>query len=249
MCSKSAERNEHNMARFSSAQLTHRGLVRQTNEDSFLVAPDLNLWAVADGLGGIDGGEYASAIAVSSLMRSVRNNFPLATAVGRAHTEILDAVAAGYGCPGMGTTLVALRAAAHRFEVAWAGDSRAYLWNGQLSRLTRDHTVAAYLGELEGGKFALGSDMAFGNQLYKSLGAPDESSVQADSVAGEWSEGDIILLCSDGLTGNLSEETLACVFAEALSLEDRAAVLLRKALAGGGLDNITLVLIAFQSAC
>ena len=224
---------------FSSAQLTHRGRSRPGNEDNFLVAQDEGLWAIADGLGGHIDGEYASAVALSSLMQSIRKGMHLIEALERAHQDILAAANTGFGNPGMGSTIVALQSLGNRFQVAWAGDCRAYLWNGALSRLTRDHTLRQALIDQHGGK----RDTPDYKHLYKSLGSPLEQAVEAESIEGQWMRGDSILLCSDGLTDELTDAAIAGAFENESGQEDRATALLNSALENGGQDNITLILV------
>ena len=113
---------------------------RGTNEDAFLEAPDLRLWAVADGMGGHAHGEVASRTALHALKSAVLEGRDLADAVTAANRATWEA-ARRQGSD-MGTTLVALRLHPEAGELAWLGDSRAYRWDGQvLSRLTTDHTV------------------------------------------------------------------------------------------------------------
>lgn len=224
---------------FSTAQLTHPGCSRKNNEDNFLVSKDRNLWAIADGLGGYADGEYASAVALSSIMQSVAEGWPLIVAIERAHKDILAAANAGFGSPGMGSTIVALQSSGNRFQLAWAGDCRAYLWSGALSRLTSDHTIRQALIDQHVSK-RKGLNP---KQLYKSLGSPLETCVEAECIEGQWKYGDSILLCSDGLTDELTDKEIAGVFEQEHNQENRAALLLKRALANGGRDNITLVLV------
>jgi serine/threonine protein phosphatase PrpC len=229
--------------RFCTVGLTHQGYRRASNEDNFLVAENRSLWAVADGLGGHTDGEYASAVAVTSVMQSVRAGSSLVRALETAHRDILSAADNGFGRQGMGSTIVALQFLENQFHVAWVGDCRAYLWDGTLSRLTRDHTLGEAMIERHQGRIDGLGEVRNRKQLYKSLGSPLEKKVEVDSIARPWQRGDAILLCSDGLTDELTDATIANVFQEQLSVEQTGAVLLQSALASGGRDNITLILV------
>src|SRR5690606_10328628 len=126
--------------------LTHVGLRRELNEDSYYGDSELGLWLVADGMGGHDYGEVASALAREAIVREVRAGTPLAQAIRIADEEIIRTSRSRRDALPMGTTVVAARVAGRRFEVAWVGDSRIYLWrDGQLSQLSQDHS---YVQEL-----------------------------------------------------------------------------------------------------
>ena len=107
---------------------THPGLKRENNEDCFLSAPDAGLWAVADGMGGHEAGEVASAIVRDTLEKLVTETHPfsLSDAIQQAHQAILSSAEKGIGAFGMGSTLVALYSQKKNYQIAWVGDSRAY---------------------------------------------------------------------------------------------------------------------------
>src|SRR5690606_11801246 len=127
---------------------TNAGHKRDNNEDSYLSLPEQGLWLVADGMGGHEAGEVASAIVRDTLLNLQRRT--LSEAIQLSHRAVVDAAADGQGAPGMGSTVVALRSEGHSYEVAWVGDSRAYLWThtedgGRLERLTTDHSYVQML--------------------------------------------------------------------------------------------------------
>lgn len=226
-----------------SVGITHQGRRRVNNEDNFLLATNEKLWAVADGMGGHRDGEYASAVALTSVVRAVRTGASLVAAIEAAHVEILAAAQSGFGALGMGSTIVGLRTIHDQFHIAWIGDCRAYLWNGAISRLTRDHTLGEALIEHSHTTIADQSDARARKQLYKSVGAPEEKNVTADSMSGQWQSGDVIILCSDGLTDELTDEDIANAMQQCPSVEQACDELLKNALANGGRDNITMVLV------
>ena len=224
---------------------SHAGWLRERNEDSYLAAPELGLWIVADGLGGEADGEVASAIVVAHVAERVRAGMPLDQAITTAHTAVLDAVREGHGRAGMGSTAVAAHIRENVYQIAWIGDSRAYLWDGRhIARLTRDHSFVQ--GLVDSG--ALPQEMAalhpYRNVLMRCLGSSDDSSVRVDTVTGELSRDDRILLCSDGLTGELSDADIEAIFAAGQGVQETVDHLIEGALERGGSDNVTVLAIA-----
>ena len=134
----------HTMIEFG--HLTHPGLRRELNEDTYYGDSELALWLVADGMGGHACGEVASALARETIVREIRRGAPLAQAIRTADEEIIRASRRRNDTLPMGTTVVAARVQGNRYEVAWVGDSRAYLWrDGQLAQLSQDHSVVQEL--------------------------------------------------------------------------------------------------------
>jgi len=228
------------MHHWSSATVTEIG-ERNTNEDAFLEAPDLGLWAVADGLGGHRHGEVASATALHALKKAILEGQGLAAAVGAAnYATWMEAHRRGSD---MGTTLVALRLDAEGYELAWLGDSRAYRWQGErLEQLTTDHTQVQEW--VEQGR--LDPDEArshpYGHVLSQAVGLAPEA--HADTCQGELTGDEFFLLCTDGLTDTLS----AARMAEIIGGHRPAAVpnaLCRAALAARHpyQDNLTAVVV------
>jgi protein phosphatase len=246
----------------SAHGLTHVGRQRQHNEDAFLVESDAKLFLVADGMGGHAAGEIASRIAVDSISEFIlhtkeddgtwphaydehytRTTNRLMAAVRMANTRVLEAMKKDARLRGMGTTVVACMADEEKMSVAHVGDSRAYLIReGQLSRITNDHSwvfeqvQAGMLTEAEAEKHPLR------NVITRALGGalqvtPDASEIEAKP-------GDVVLLCSDGLTGMVPEsEILKIVTANDSDLEKACRQLIDAANERGGLDNVTAVLV------
>lgn len=226
-----------------STAVSNIGLARKYNEDSYLSLPEYNLWAVADGMGGYEGGEIASAIAIKSLKTAVVSGKDLVSAIQDCHQAIEQAALAGLGGKEMGTTIVVLQIKDDCYEIAWVGDSRAYLCRSKLICLSKDHSYVQLM--LDKG---LITDKDLENHSYKNvitqaLGGVDKT-VKVDTVAGKYQQGDIFLLCSDGLSEKVSakiiEETLSM---HTRSLDIKANYLVDKALAAGGEDNITLIIV------
>lgn len=228
------------------ACLSETGLVRSHNEDAYAAHPELGLWVVADGMGGVAGGEVASAIAVETIVGEVRRGVDLTEALNGAHRAILDAEAAGQGGPGMGTTAVALRLDGFRYELAWVGDSRAYsLEQGQtLRQLTRDHSVVQSLVDQGMLSPEQASSHPYRHQLTRALGGGfTTQAIAADHVSGACRRGDWLLLCTDGLNGELSDAEMGALIHDARAPESAAQALAAAALERGGHDNLTVILL------
>lgn len=226
---------------------THVGLVRANNEDSFDSVPELGLFVVADGLGGAAGGERASAVAVRTLLSEARGaTEPLSSQTLLAAIELANRLIrleseSDPSLRGMGTTVTAAVARAGRLEIVNAGDSRAYLFSGnQLRCLTRDHTVAREMAAAAGLDEDQLKNHRYRHILTKAVGM--EALVRADTVEAQFSTGDILLLCSDGLHGVLSSERIANCLAGDSPLPEKARCLINATLHGGAPDNVTVLL-------
>lgn len=225
--------------------LTHVGLRRELNEDTYYGDSELGLWLVADGMGGHEYGEVASALAREAIVREIRQGRSLPQAIRLADEEIIRASRRRSDTLPMGTTVVAARVTGSRFEVAWVGDSRVYLWrDGQLAQLSQDHSyVQALIAQ-----GALSVDQARThpqrNVVTQALGVTDPQALNVETLAGELSPGNQLLLCSDGLTEEVDDRAIAQVLAHAeCSAQECVDGLVAAALDGGGSDNITAILI------
>ena len=241
--------------------ITHVGRQRQHNEDSYLVADQAKMFIVADGMGGHAAGEIASRIAVDSISEFIqhtkeddgtwphaydenyrRSTNRLMAAVRLANTRVLEAMRKDARLRGMGTTVVACLADENVVSVAHVGDSRAYLIrDGQLSRLTNDHSwvfeqvQAGMLTEAEAEKHPLR------NVITRALGGA--LSVSPDASEVDARKGDVYLLCSDGLTGMVSEDDILRLVTETDDLDAACQRLIDTANERGGLDNVTAILV------
>jgi serine/threonine protein phosphatase PrpC len=233
------------MTGITSAAATDVGRVRDKNEDTFLEAPDLGLYAVADGMGGMVEGKKASATAC----RHLRRAYAEARARGEAPTAALAAsfrhanaavrrVARGYS----GTTLVALAFAGDgRVVVAHAGDSRAYRLRGSaLERLTEDHTHAARLARDGAAPEVVAR---YRNVLTRAVGTHDEIAPTVDTRGAR--PGDAFLLCSDGVWDEVPEAWLCNALCAGRGDEPGRVVarVVRGAVEAGGRDNATALLV------
>lgn len=225
------------------AALTVVGRVRPHNEDAILCCPHLSLWAVADGMGGHQRGEVASSLALKTLRQQTQRGVVLRDAIQAANSAILAAADADAASRGMGTTLVAVHFAGATFEVAWVGDSRAYRIGSQgIERLTRDHSLVQAL--VDAGQLTpeQASSHPRRNVVTQCLGRADQPLV-VDAVSGSLARGELLLLCSDGLTGELSDARIREICAGADTLEAMTSQLVEAANQAGGRDNISCIVL------
>jgi PPM family protein phosphatase len=224
------------------AARSDRGLIREGNEDSVYAGP--RLLAVADGMGGMAAGEVASNIVVGALApldEDVSSNDlvdALRGAISHANQQLRDAVGSNPALEGMGTTLTAMMFSGNRLALVHVGDSRAYvIRDGELTQITRDDTYVQML--VDEGRIT--PDEATTHPQRSLLTrALDGRDVDPDFSVREARPGDRYLLCSDGLSGVVSPETIA----DALKIADpreAADRLIALALRGGGPDNITCI--------
>lgn len=223
---------------------SHVGLRREHNEDTYYGDAALGLWLVADGMGGHEFGEVASAMARDTVVREVRQGRSLQDAIRTADEDIIGHSRRRAETLPMGTTVAAARLLDGRFEVAWVGDSRVYLWNGVLRQLSQDHS---YVQELVD-QGAITSEQArthpHRNVVTQALGVTDPASLKVETIAGEFRPGMQLLLCSDGLTEEVDDAGIARIIARTdLSAQECVDQLIRAALDGGGSDNVTVVLV------
>lgn len=221
------------------------GNIRSHNEDSLRALPEMGLWMVADGMGGHKGGATASAIATDFVVAKIRAGEALETAIAGAHHAILQASRDGKGPEGMGTTIVALKTTDSACEIAWVGDCRAYLWDGHtLKQLTRDHSYVQHLVDTGVITSSESSRHPYQDILIQALGAADISDVKVEKITHELYRNEQILLCSDGLTKELTPNDIAHLLSLDLSEQEKVDSLIASALESGGRDNISIILIS-----
>jgi PPM family protein phosphatase len=221
------------------AALSDVGREREGNEDNYLAQPPL--FAVADGMGGAQAGEVASAAAVEALSE-VRDASDLQGAISEANQRIYTRAHDGSGAlEGMGTTVTAAWVGEARVTVAHVGDSRAYrLRDGALEQLTEDHSLVAGLVRMGTITAAEAADHPQRSVILRAVGV--EPQVEVDVAEHDRARGDVYLLCSDGLSGMVRDEVIGETLSLGASLEEAAAMLIDLANACGGRDNITAVL-------
>ena len=245
MSEQGLRRDAAKAGRFQSSAVTHNGTVRDHNEDAFVNRPDLGLWAVADGAGGHQSGEIASACVADAL-----EAIPIGLSGGQMLTEVrqrLHDVHALLWAEGqrrgegaiLATTVVVVLARDGHFACLWAGDSRAYLLReGSLSQVTRDHSLVQELFEAGAITEAEIEGHPHANVITRAVGA-DAADLDLEKCSDRLLAGDRLLICSDGLCKTLPDAEIAGL----LGAEDAAARLVLEALARGATDNVTAVLI------
>lgn len=231
-----------------------QGKIRDSNEDTYIANDPNNAFLVADGMGGHAAGEIASRLAAEttvSFLKKHSSSSDLDTlmqqAVQEANTRVYETQKQKSEFRGMGSTLTAIAFSEDRFHVAHVGDSRAYLLrNGILSQLTQDHSVVWPLYE---NGILTKEDISKHpqkNLITRSIGTTPQ--VDVDFTNDTISEGDIFLLCSDGLTDVLTDQDIAGTLSEPLqNAQDLAARLIDCANDAGGPDNITVVVVRLLS--
>ncbi|MFA5938678.1 MAG: Stp1/IreP family PP2C-type Ser/Thr phosphatase [Sinimarinibacterium sp.] len=251
----------------STALLSDTGRVRQNNEDAVGEEPDMGLLVLADGMGGYNAGEIASGISVTTVLDVARRQWPtlqhgqidagsghsvealmLKAAVEDAHRTIHSVAQSQPQCAGMGTTIVTCLLHDDRMSIAYVGDSRLYRFRGgKLEQITRDHSLLEELvarghyGRDEAKK------LVRKNIVTRALGAEPE--VEVDIIEEPIEVGDVILLCSDGLTDMVSDEVIGLTLGKyADNLEFAAKELISLANEGGGKDNVSVVLAHMNSS-
>jgi protein phosphatase len=220
---------------------TDIGRVRERNEDSMLVDPPL--YVVADGMGGHRGGQVASQVALEAMEGlATEGQGSLADHVRRANRAVWDRSVEDERLAGMGTTLTAARVDRGSALIAHVGDSRAYLLrDGSLRQLTSDHTLVARMvksGEITEAEAEVHPHK---NVLTRALGTDEEVEVDEDSIA--LVDGDRLLLCSDGLTGMVTEDQIQAILENSDQPQQAADRLVKAANRAGGIDNITVVVL------
>lgn len=222
---------------------TEIGNVREHNEDSLTVLPPL--FAVADGMGGHEAGEVASEITINTLNDLAPQSADaeaLARAVVAANLNVIKAPSQGVGREGMGTTLTAAILEKERLVIAQVGDSRAYLLhNGSLQQLTRDHSLMADM--IEAGQLTEAEARVHPNRSVITRAIGSDPHMQPDLYELNVETGDRLLLCSDGICGMIEDHEIASIMRQAPSAQSCADQLVEAALAAGGFDNTTAVVV------
>jgi serine/threonine protein phosphatase PrpC len=216
---------------------------RKHNEDAFAIHQDIGLAIVADGVGGHHAGEIASGITCEVINQQVAAGGTLEQAIRASNQAVMEAVQDGRGKEGMASTVVAVQFDGPGFHIEWVGDSRAYLWNGSLHLLTRDHSFVA--AQLEQGKITLeeARNHPRKNVIVQAIGLQQDDSLRVGNSSGRLVAGETLLLCSDGLNDVLESPQIARILGTDASQVDKCEALVSATLAAGGRDNVTVVLV------
>jgi serine/threonine protein phosphatase PrpC len=230
---------------FDTGAATHVGRVRRRNEDSFLARPETGLWAVADGMGGHDAGDVASAAVVDAL-RSIERPSSASELLARCEERVASAnaslreIARARGAI-IGTTVAVLLIYKQDYACVWSGDSRIYrVRGGEIGQLTCDHNEAEEL--VADGTLSRDEANAWvgRNVITRAIGIDDEP--ELDIETGRIEPGDTFVICSDGLTGHVRDrEILNCV--RDSDAQRACDALVALTLERGAVDNVTVVVV------
>ncbi len=236
-----------NLARWRSSARTTVGNVRKVNEDAYIERSEIGLWAVADGMGGHKAGDVASKSVVTALSSIPANDSleslteDVAACLHKVNSDLLD-LAKEFG-PGhiVGSTVVIMLARGKRCAAVWVGDSRLYRCRaGNLEQITQDHSLVAELSRLGVGSQDELADNPVSSVLTRALGA--ERNLAIDTVRYEAREGDIFLLCSDGLVREVGPQEISDILSKN-DCDQSSQRLIDLALSRGARDNVTVVLV------
>ena len=222
---------------------TDIGLKREKNEDNICAWPSIGLWAVADGIGGNRAGEVASRIALEKLIEDSKNGIPLIDAIQQINKAILEKANKDPSKSGMATTIVALKTDRSGYEIAWVGDSRAYLWDGNsIKQLTTDHSYVQHLFECGAISQEQMKNHPKKNVLTQALGSGVD--VKVDFIRERFYENEQILLCSDGLSSVIEAHDLKEIFSIAESEQAAVEKLIALAKQKESSDNISAIIVS-----
>jgi len=212
--------------------LSDIGYARVRNEDATAACPDIGFWCIADGMGGLPCGGVASRVLCRSMEDGMRRGLGLIQSIAQADRAVFQEGRNNPPCTGLGSTVVAVEIKGAVFSLAWVGDSRCYHMaateDAELSMLSRDH------GHLGG--------------LYRYMGTGTLRRGDVDLVVGRLHPGDMLVLCSDGLSSELSRTQMMALCKEhrARGAGATAVALARAALLAGGHDNVTVQILILR---
>lgn len=249
-----AEKVSNDVFAFETGQSTDKGCRRKINEDAVLCMPDRGIWVLADGMGGHAAGDFASGAIVeavgsmgvgTSVTQDLERRFMDRL---RVANERIVSHASDLGRGAVGSTVAGLLISADTFACIWAGDSRIYLLrDGRLTQVTTDHTEVQAMIDAGSLTPEQAETWPRRNVITRAIGvgsAPD-----CDVVDARLHEGDVFLLCSDGLTAHCSDEDIrAALVAPAMSAQQACDSLVSTTLERGAKDNVTVAVVRVSSA-
>lgn len=244
-----SETNETNIASNElsarSAGKTDPGRKRAQNQDSYYINDPSGLWIVADGMGGHQGGEIASAIVCESLPLRLADGDSLHEAFYHTQHKVIERGVEQPELKGLGSTVVVVREQSDtQYEICWAGDSRIYRWrSGALEQISEDHSVVQRL--LKSGVITPEQAINHPQQhvISSCIGTTSSEGLEIGHAVVNWQRGDWLLLCSDGLTDEITDEGIASILRRHTDLDSACDELVQTALDNGGRDNVSVVLV------
>lgn len=235
---------------YKTGHASHTGVVRDHNEDSYLIKPESGVWVVADGMGGHAAGDFASQTiteAVASIGKPASApdlQARFMERLNRAHGEIVEH-SLTLGGATIGATMVALLAHEELFACIWSGDSRIYLLRGdEYQQVTTDHTEVQEL--LASGSITSEQAQHWPrrNVITRAIGV--DTTPNTDETFGDLRAGDVFLLCSDGLTEHVIDEEMESIISE-FGPQEACDRLVETTLARGARDNVTVVVVRVEA--
>ena len=235
-----------------SFSVTDIGRKRKLNQD-FVYSSDEpvgnlpNVYIVADGMGGHQAGDYASKCTVETMVREIRGCFEkspiriLSKAIRIANDQVRKKAREDESLLGMGTTVVAATCLGKYLQVANVGDSRLYIINDEVRQITRDHSLVEEMVRMGRIDREAARNHPDKNIITRAIGARD--TIEIDFFHEELKSGDIVLMCSDGLTNMLEDEEIGRILRSQGTIEERAEELIEAANQNGGRDNIAVIVI------
>ena len=235
-----------------SFSVTDIGRKRKLNQD-FVYSSDeavgnlKNVYIVADGMGGHQAGDYASKCTVETMVREIKGCFEqspiriLSRAIRIANDQVRRKAREDESLYGMGTTVVAATVLGKYLQVANVGDSRLYIINEEVRQITRDHSLVEEMVRMGGLDREAARNHPDKNIITRAIGARD--TIEIDFFHEELKSGDLILMCSDGLTNMIEDEEIGRILKTPGTIEERAERLIDAANQNGGRDNIAVILI------
>lgn len=226
---------------------THTGIKRDHNEDTYGVSYANHIWLVADGMGGHDQGEVASAMARDAILFYFNEGKSLKESIILANETIINSSQERGADLPMGTTIVVLSIKSDKYEIAWVGDSRIYKYsNSKLEAVTTDHSYVQELVDQD----LITMDQArvhpHRNVVTQALGVTDNSEIKVSTGEGILAKGDKFLLCSDGLSEEVNDEEISRIISKPLHPQEITDQLIMAALESGGSDNVTVMVLEIQ---
>lgn len=232
---------------FETGAMTHRGMIRDHNEDNYIALPDTGIWAVADGMGGHEAGDIASRLIVEEIesvgvpVSAQDQRARFSERLKRANQRILSH-AHERQLATVGSTLAALLIHGRELACIWAGDSRVYLLRkGLLRRLTTDHSEVARLVATGTMTEEEARNSPARNVINRAIGI--QMQPNTETVTGFVEEGDTFLICSDGLTEHNSDEDLRFLLSQPDPAPQISERLIQQTLARGARDNVTAIVL------
>lgn len=223
---------------------THTGIKRDHNEDTYGICHDDNIWLVADGMGGHDHGELASAMARDAILFNYNSGETVKNSILKSNQTIIDSSFERGGDLPMGTTIVVLTIKGDKYFASWVGDSRIYKYSeGKLTPITTDHSYVQELVDQDLITEEQARTHPHRNVVTQALGVTDNSEIQVSLSEGKLNVGDKFLLCSDGLTEEVDDPTLEEIISKATSPQEITDQMTIAALKSGGSDNITVIVL------